>query len=392
MTCHYAFVDWQNGKDGSGTFSTNISDAPTWRTLQFALDSVSNYSASGLSTAFTMFIMPGTYNASATVNNRNLSVIANSSRYSAPIIPDVSVVPKSESQTFLECLNGSISLVGLSFSNFGATCLNLCGTESVKIEHCLFEKNVAFEIGTSLFANNVQTLKIHNCSFYNNRAKQGDVNILQCNFVNITSCCFFNISPSSSLPNTFGVAIVVNMAENVLIHSNTFLENKAVQGGAILSSNSQLSLHKNSFISNSASEAGACWVTRSSAKITDCHFTNNSASIGFGALLFDRSLVLIENCTINDNRANINGAGIGVLCSSKLSIIHCNFSNNSALQGSGGAIFIQKSGSVVATNSKFTSNNGTINGGAVINFGYLKVGNGQFLSNIAMNRGMCPQI
>jgi hypothetical protein len=142
ITKFYAFVDCKNGIDGNQTFSANISSAPTFQTLQYAFSNLSNFATNNFSISVTLYLMPGEYNASSTINNCILSIISNSLRKGKPLsAPDVSIVPNNQSQFFLYCKNVSISLEGVGISNFTSTAITIIDGINVEINGSTFKNN-----------------------------------------------------------------------------------------------------------------------------------------------------------------------------------------------------------------------------------------------------------
>jgi predicted outer membrane repeat protein len=391
-TTYYAFVDCKQGND-SGIFSTNLTEAPTWKTLQYALNSIINFSTSDPSVSFIVYIMPGTYNASAQIKNRNFSLIANSStEKEPPLTPNVRIVPKDQNNFFIKSTESSVYLKGLLITNFTATCLCLSNV-NVTLMRSHFVSNTILTENGILISATERFMIISNCTFQNNSFNN---NIVQAGAVysrggsiSITDSHFIsNIIGDKSTPG-IGGAVRVENSTNAIISGNTFKNNFAQCGGALqIGGNSNSTIEHNFFIGNSANwneGVGGAININGDGALDFCNntFRNNKASQGSSVNIGQNgnkrvfsSSYFYSNCA----------SGFGALfLSSPSSVIGCIFEDNSAIGGGGGAI--SACAETEIHNCTFSSNNSPCGGALLVQLYTFLISNSSFISNSASNFG-----
>ncbi|WP_116591117.1 right-handed parallel beta-helix repeat-containing protein [Methanobrevibacter thaueri] len=114
--------------------------------------------------------------------------------------------------------------------------------------------------------------------------------------------------------------------------------------------------------------------------VTNCNFTNNKATNGNGGAILFASKGNVTNCNFTNNSAYYGGA---VYFLDTGEVTNCNFTNNSATYG-GGAIRFSSAGTV--TNCNFTNNSASY-GGAIRFNGEGTVTNCNFTNNTAGDWG-----
>ena len=179
----------------------------------------------------------------------------------------------------------------------------------------LFEGNQAHVDGGAIFAWNNVTLK--NCQFLFNKAE-------------------------GSLSQCYGGAIRCKDYDtdgNVYIEDCSFFRNYAYDyGGAIYADNI--------YINNKQSDDG---------KILT-YFQNNIAADDDGGALYANKEVIVKNALFEENEAYCSGGGI--YAKGDVNVYHCEFDNNTALNGvisNGGGIYCKSN--VNVENSTFANNN-----------------------------------
>jgi hypothetical protein len=130
-----------------------------------------------------------------------------------------------------------------------------------------------------------------------------------------------------------------------VIEGGIFSENTATHGGGVLIANGLAVISGSRFISNSAnisgSEGGAIAALGANAEINDCNiFSNRSSGNGGGIYVSSRNIdgnevsggnsVLIKNCLITNNVADLDGGGIAAAWLSDPNIVNCTIVNNTA--------------------------------------------------------------
>ena len=154
------------------------------------------------------------------------------------------------------------------------------------------------------------------------------------------------------------VAVLVS-SSSINVTNTKFSHN--TEGALLLQESSEASFCNCSFTDNSALKGGAFTAVNSGVQLISCNFTGNSATNG-GVFSISGNL-LLKDCVINKNQANVDG-GVGYLeDSSTITITTSIFNNNSAL-GSGGVFRIRNSSAIV-WNSSFVNNNAGTNGGVI---------------------------
>ncbi len=110
-----------------------------------------------------------------------------------------------------------------------------------------------------------------------------------------------------------------------------------------------------------------------------------------GAIYSQGSLVHLDNCTIHDNVAYSNGAG--VYCAGQINATNCRFYNNVSLYGSGGALYSPANSSELfwrysIKNSVFNGNKAAMGSACFTgSFSQLHVSGCTFYNNYATNAG-----
>ena len=216
---------------------------------------------------------------------------------------------------------------------------------------------------------NYGTLKLINCTFYNNRA-------------------IFD----GAIYNYVGGTVIV---ENCVFDKN----NATYDSGAIYNDRgSTLIVNNSKFINNIAGTYGGAITNFGTAFITNTILKNNSADItnnndphlypnpfrrliimpAEGGCIFNGGTLTVNNCTFTDNNATDNGGAIWN--DGTLSVNNSKFSMNKA-GVDGGAIY--NSGTFTAGNCTFMNNFAYYNGGAIYNSYNCTVAHSIFANNIA---------
>ena len=132
------------------------------------------------------------------------------------------------------------------------------------------------------------------------------------------------------------------------------------------------------FESNAADDGGAVYIisyVSTEVEILDCNFTFNKAKHSKGGSVFTKfmngsSTLICSNSDLNRNQAAQFGGAVYIIShvSTKVEVLGCNFTNNIAKYGNGGAVFIKFMNSLSTLNcssSNLSKNQATDNGGAI---------------------------
>ncbi|MBQ6628383.1 MAG: right-handed parallel beta-helix repeat-containing protein, partial [Methanobrevibacter sp.] len=261
---------------------------------------------------------------------------------------------------------GNIEMNGCTFtnntvtSNGGAAYVNGNGTSLV---NCNFTNNTASSTGGALYlTTNANNTNIESGVFKSNKADNAS-SLYVGSVRNIVSNCNF----TDEVATTNGGAIVIDNGNNQIIGSNFTNCSANNQGGAIYSkiSKTDLDIIDCIFIKNRATEGSACYSSQLNiVRISGSTFEDNNAS-NIATVYFHGIGITISNSTFNNNVAQQH-AGLYLQVDGQTgNIIGCNFTNNNATNGDGGAIYDYSSRVVTVSDSRFENNSASGNGGAI---------------------------
>lgn len=182
--------------------------------------------------------------------------------------------------------------------------------------------------------------------------------------------------------NVAGGAIQARNGTTVNISGGTFSNNESIKSdGGFLAAYGELNITGGKFENNKAKNTGGAIIVgeNSKASIENATFENNQASTG-GAINSLNDLT-IKNSTFTNNQAKYGGA---IRSTKKLTLEEVNFKNNTA-NSAGGALYLQ--GGAEINNSDFEENKATINGGAIYSSKEIEVSSSKFSKNSAKNSG-----
>ena len=166
-----------------------------------------------------------------------------------------------------------------------------------------------------------------------------------------------------------GGAIYLKSVQLATIVESYFVDNQAIRGGAIYSTQTDLTIQNSTFIHNLATSGGVIAVRSGNCSITNSHFVRNQATLQYtygenngGAIHIysDVDHTCIADTEFIGNKALKSGGAISNNLQGTTRIMGCSFKNNSAT--SGGAI--STISSLLSTNNVF-QNNTARNGGAI---------------------------
>ena len=245
-------------------------------------------------------------------------------------------------------------------------------------------------------------LTITACNFTGNEAEgQGGAINLMGNTghpsENVTiSYSFFS---KNIAPNSEGGAIYSQAEGTTKVDNCTFVENEAINGGALCvrTDDGPINICDSKFYNNSVtSEGGAIYMDSPNILVDSCDFTNNTAGEIGGAISIDREGPKNANKNITIAQSNftenevIAGDGGAIYSEASLfAVDHCEFLENTA-SDSGGAVFHNDpSGSTNSfTDSKFINNTAKgIAGALYVYANNSEVKNSEFSGNDAANGG-----
>jgi len=156
----------------------------------------------------------------------------------------------------------------------------------------------------------------------------------------------------TSTPTNFGHEVIISVNCQLTVRNCIFTNNIAYQGGAIYSWSGKLT-------------------------VNNCKFINNTATRYDGTINCEDGVLIVSKSTFKDNTARAGGAiALGFTVggreySIKSTINNCVFTNNTAKEFAGGAIFTH--GNTIISNCSFSDNKAVKFGGAIYNVAKNKV-------------------
>ncbi|WP_298501001.1 right-handed parallel beta-helix repeat-containing protein [uncultured Methanobrevibacter sp.] len=190
---------------------------------------------------------------------------------------------------------------------------------------------------------------------------QGDFNLLQ-RYINeaaVNSVLTLNRS------YTFTVGLDENLAEGIVIHrgitinGNGYTINALNRAKIFMVSTDNVVLNNITFANaNSSRSNGGAVSFPSFGRVINCNFINNTATNGDGGAI-NMGSGTVTNCNFTNNTAT-NAVGGAVYFNWDGTVTNCNFVNNSADYG--GAISMELG---TVSNCNFTANQASVDGGAV---------------------------
>lgn len=174
----------------------------------------------------------------------------------------------------------------------------------------------------------------------------------------------FNYADSNSiLDNVYieyadSTAIKLNNSEITILNS-TFENNKGVNGGAIMASNSITDCSLSAFINNNANHGGAIYISEGSLNLNNNVFDSDSSSTNGGAVyLSNISDAVIKRNVFWNNQSLADGGA--VYCTTFVHLDRTKFTNNTYYQNTanhwGGAVYGSANSAFDIKNSIFWNN------------------------------------
>ena len=273
-----------------------------------------------------------------------------------------------ENSSFINCEGAGIvtieklgNVVNCNFTNnsagsFGGGLTISRGT----VSNCIFTNNTSKSWGGAIYFGQAGSFTniVENCTFNNNTANgHGGAIYFFTGVSEIVNCKFNN----NSANGTGGAVSYYGVGGSIF--NSTFVNNtcgNSNSGGAIYCGSS-LHLSYCNFTKNNAGASGGAFRIQGNSNILNCNFIDNTAKSASAFLLYDG---IVENCNIAGNRARSTDsiAPGAVSISQEGSVLNCNFTNNTATFGSGGALHIN---SGIVFNCLFINNSIGLRGGAV---------------------------
>ena len=259
-------------------------------------------------------------------------------------------------------------------------------------------KNIKFQNcrGNTLmkFAGNGNYV-LENCTFENITAPGYRQVIVHLNWgnLNITNCTFEKCTTSFGTVSNFKSDAEPN-AVHMIVRDTTFKSNHASAEPGAINNCGQLEVYDSIFESNDAAWWAGAIHTHSNANTTIVRsiFRDNLANWNGGALS-TYSYLKVVNSTFIHNIAKTDAGGAAIYGFNQggnpyIIVENCDFTNNNASSGNGGAITVV-SGTLIVNDSRFDNNTAENNNGGAISSGIstTTINNCNFTNNRAKNMG-----
>lgn len=273
--------------------------------------------------------------------------------------------------------NNAVTNGEASTTGNGGAIYNANG-KTINITTNSFSGNKAGEAGGAVY--NAGTLTISGNTFNGNSASKGGA-IYNNDTLNIAENTFEANSAD------FGGALYNSASGKISAIQGTFNANTAVSDGGALYNIGSINTIGGSFTNNkAANKGGAVYNTGKLDKIANASFSSNSttADNGMGGAIYNSQAsnkLTVEETNFNSNKSANGGA---IASDGALDITNSTFTQNSA-SGNGGAIYNIKNTTNI-NSSTFTSNS-AVNGGAVANDSTINISNSKFNDNSASANG-----
>jgi predicted outer membrane repeat protein len=261
---------------------------------------------------------------------------------------------------------------------------------SIEINKSSFERDTSSLFGGAIVTYN-SSLNINDCNLIDNGTviRGGAIHSTFCN-LNISNSTF-----ERDTANIFGGAIATENTEMFLNNCNLIDNRAGVSGGGIHSDYSNINISNTTFERDTSKNAGGgifTWLCDS--QVNDCDFIENSAING-GAISSSNSDLLMDSCWFYQNSAQNQGGAIeyiadtsGFISVAQLEVSNSKFEENSALTRCGVALIDQYNSiiplvNVLINNCEFRNNNalriGALRLGNILDF---TISNSKFIGNM----------
>lgn len=275
----------------------------------------------------------------------------------------------------LTLTHGTSSGQGGAIDNFG----NLYVVASIFSYNSVIAHNV-HDGGGAIYNGFGSTLNVKSSTFANNNVN-GD-------YSGGAICSYGNnaiVTGSSFTGNSAGYGSAIYNDGPMTVISCVFNKNTATgptSGYGVIYNDGNIAVNKCTFTGNSArgvfGDAGAIY-NDGTLRLTSCKFTNNT-STGYSGAIDNAGNMNIVSCSFNFTKAVKRGGAVWNTANGTLNIINSSFYKNYGMEG--GAIL--NNGFLKVTNSAFSGNTATDgNGGAIYSDGTLSVTGSTFTGNIA---------
>ena len=243
--------------------------------------------------------------------------------------------------------------------------------------------------GGVAYINGGGSLTTQTCNFVKNTANYGGCFYVDANAMFVSENDIHSNSSSISGP---GAVLFAALYSTVKIANSRYESGKAAgAGGALyIELARKFTVVDSTFLANTAfGNGGAVYVseTQRSSTLTGCIFEKNKGSSG-GSLYVENSVFRVTQSTFLENTASTSGGGV-YLKNSRTTFAFCSVQKNAAVEGSGGAIYMLSSVSglpdLMLNETDLTNNYASISGGGILSTtAHIEATHTNFSSNTAV--------
>ncbi len=231
-------------------------------------------------------------------------------------------------------------------SNSGGGMYNNNGSPIVR--NCVFKWNTSLFSGGAMYNQSSSSPLVEDCQFLGNTSLDGGAVTIATSSNPSFLDCEFDGNDGTLLGR--GGALFITSSLPVQLERCNFSKNGSGRGGAVFHQGlATPNLVDCTFSFNTAfasalpgsGDGGAIYIDGASPHLSGCEFAENDALVGNGGAIYMQlgSQPRLMSCTFQSNRANSGDGGAIYSIDSNPNLSDCNLSENKAVKG--GAIFVQ---------------------------------------------------
>ena len=266
--------------------------------------------------------------------------------------------------------------------------------KSLTIKNCTFTKNISPSGGAIGFEGNASDISIDDCDFNSNQAPNGQGGAIYIT-INSNTDTNMNILNNNFSGNSAkdGIGGALFLSGNFILKNNEFKNNTAESAGAMFLDDGKYRILNSSYEDNTAESGGAVYIDGTTiGEFSSNIYTSNNAANSGGALYIrgncsikffkeqyslNRADSVGGSITVNgkaspifilvdvENTDTTGSGAINCMGESVPSFIDCTIKNNTASQ-EGAGIYIQDTSEPVFTNCTISYNNCTTAAGGIV--------------------------
>ncbi|MBR2695032.1 MAG: right-handed parallel beta-helix repeat-containing protein, partial [Thermoguttaceae bacterium] len=261
-------------------------------------------------------------------------------------------------------LFGKNEFSGNSANHGGAIYYSSRSNNTLNVSGQEFSGNTASGDGGAIYMDRNSTLEVTDSTFTGNTANQNGGAIYGTN-ITVTDSTF-----TGSRADGNGGAIYTSSG-TMTVTGGTFSGNTATKNGGAVYADSTLIMNGITFSDNNSWLNGGAVYSSAATEVTDCDFTGNNAlhnnMQAYGGAIYFESALTVTDSTFTDNKAYREGGAIAG--NGDLVVSNSTFTRSWIGGYYGGAIYVSETGTLTVSDSVFTENSASAQGGAIAKIG-----------------------